>query len=135
MQDAKGSNIGYLEERATDRRDRQGFKIDIYESNLPIRRSVVEFSIKADGEGMLVTVTPDYALKYGPIGWLMDLLIARRQYKKGMEELLAGLKYYVETGEQVDTRVPDMASAARAHGDPSSVLPRKRGRIPFPSSG
>ena len=67
--------------------------------------------MEADGEGTLVTVTPDYALKYGPIGWLMDFLVVRRQYKKGMEELLGGLKYYVETGEQVGTKVPDMASA------------------------
>ena len=104
-----GRNIGYLEERVIDWREGEGFKIDIYKSNLPIKRNLVEFSIEADGDNSVVTVTPDYAIKYGPIGMLIDLLVARRQLKKGMDGLLAGLRYYVETGNEVGDRVPDLS--------------------------
>lgn len=103
---SSGRNIGYLEERAIDWREGEGFKIDIYESNMPIKRNIVAFSIEADGDTSVVTVSPDYEIKYGPVGKLIDLLVARRQLKKGMNELLAGLKYYVETGNEVGDRVP-----------------------------
>ena len=106
---SSGRNIGYLEERAIDWREGEGFKIDIYESNMPIKRNIVAFSIEADGDTSVVTVAPDYAIKYGPIGILIDLLVARRQLKKGMDGLLAGLKYYIETGNEVGDRVPDLS--------------------------
>ena len=96
----------YLEERAFDWREGEGFKIDIYETNLPLKRNVVEFSIEAAGDGTIVTVTPDYELKFGPLGMLMDRLFAGRQLRQGMDGLLAGLKYHVETGELVGDEVP-----------------------------
>ena len=96
----------YLEERAFDWRDGEGYKIDIYETNLPIKRNIVEFTLEADGEGTTVTVTPDYELKFGPIGVVMDRLFARAQLRKGMAGMLAGLKYHVESGELVGDKVP-----------------------------
>ncbi len=62
--------------------------------------------MKADGDGTIVSVSPDYQLKFGPIGALLDRLILGRQLRKGMENLLAGLKYHVETGELVGDNVP-----------------------------
>ena len=58
-------------------------------------------------EGTVVSVSPDYELKFGPIGVVMDLLFARRQLRRGMEDLVAGLKYHVETGELVGDSLPD----------------------------
>ncbi len=102
----------YLDERILEWRDGESFKVDIYETNLPIHRNVIEFSIEADGSGTIVTVAPDYALKYGLLGRLMNQIVVRRKFKKGMEDLLTGLKYHVETGEVVGDRVPDTAAAA-----------------------
>ena len=106
LQNAKGGSIGYLEERAFDWRDGEGFTIDVYESNLPIKRNHVRFTLESNGDSTVVTITPDYALKFGPVGVLADLLFARRQLKKGMVDLAAGLKYHIETGELVENRVP-----------------------------
>lgn len=108
--DLTGSK-NYLEERAIDWREGEGYKIDIYESNLPIKRNVVAFELEADGDGTVVTVTPDYELKFGPIGALIDWLFAGRQLRNGMDNLLAGLKYHVETGEVVGEAVPVQSSA------------------------
>ena len=105
-------NGDYLEEQILEWRDGESFKVNIYETNLPLHRNVVKFSIEADGSGTIVTVAPDYALKYGLLGRLMNQIVVRRQFKKGMEDLLAGLKYHIETGELVGDRVPDMAAAA-----------------------
>ncbi len=90
LQNAKGGSIGYLEERAFDWRDGEGFAIDVYESNLPIKRNHVRFDLESNGESAVVTITPDYALKFGPVGVLADLLFARPQLKKGMADMAAG---------------------------------------------
>lgn len=102
---------GYLEERAFDWREGEGFKIDVYESNLPIKRNVVEFALRSDEDGTIVSVAPDYELKFGPIGALLDRLVAGRKLRKGMDNLLAGLKYHVETGELVGDTVSTSVSA------------------------
>ena len=86
--------------------------VNIYETNLPLHRNVVEFSIEADSSGTMVTVAPDYTLKYGLIGRLLNQIVVGRKFKTGMEDLLDGLKYHIETGELVGDRVPDMAAAA-----------------------
>ena len=101
----------YLDEQILEWRDGQSFKVEIYETNLPLHRNVVEFSVVAEGSGTIVTVAPDYTLKYGLLGWLMNQLVVRRKFQKGMEDLLTGLKYHIETGELVGDRVPDMAAA------------------------
>ena len=112
LQTPGGKSSGYLEELAFDWREGEGYKIDIYESNLPIKSNVVEFAVKADGDGSIVTAAPDYALKYGLLGRLLNKLVVRRMFRKGMEDLLTDLKYHIETGELVGERVPDMAAAA-----------------------
>lgn len=97
----------YLEERAFDWREGEAFKIDVYESNLPLKRNVVAFSLQADGDGAtIVSVSPEYELKFGPIGLLLDRLFGERQLRKGMAALLAGLKHYLETGEEVGDALP-----------------------------
>jgi hypothetical protein len=101
----------YLDERITEWRDGRSFKVEIYDTNLPIHRNVVEFSVESTDTGAMVTVTPDYTLKYGPVGWLMDRIMVRQLFNGGMEDLLSGLKYYVETGEVVGERIPGMAAA------------------------
>lgn len=102
---------GYLEERALEWREGEGYVIDIYDSNLPIEKNLVTFSLAAEGDGTTVTVTPDYKLKYGLLGSLLDRLFARRQLQKGFDAMLAGLKHHVETGELVGDKVPARAGA------------------------
>ena len=112
LQNAKGGSIGYLKERAFDWRDGDGFTIDIYESNLPLKRNHVKFDLKSNGDDTIVTITPDYELKFGPLGVLADLLIGRRMLKKGMADMAAGLKHHIETGELVEKSVPATSAAS-----------------------
>lgn len=101
-----GGKTAQLEERALDWREGEGFKIDVYESSLPLESNVVTFALEQSGTGTLVRISPDYRLKFGPIGSLMDTLMVRRQFEKGVEGMLAGLKHHVETGEDVGSEVP-----------------------------
>ena len=96
----------YLKERAFDWREGEGFKIDVTETSLPLKSNIVTFAIAAEGDGTRVTVTADYVLKFGPVGALMDMLFAKRQMQQGFDDMMAGLKYHVETGELVSGSVP-----------------------------
>ena len=102
---------GYLEERAFDWNEGEGFKIDIYDTNFPLKRNVIQFALRADGGGTIIEVSPEYQLKFGALGAVMDRLVFNRQFRKGMKGLLEGLKYHVETGEEVGARVPTLAVA------------------------
>ncbi len=104
---------GYLEERAFDWREGESFKIDIYDTNFPLKRNVVQFSLRTDGSDTVVEVSPEYQLKFGALGAVMDRLAFNRQFRKGMTGLLTGLKYYVETGEEVIDRVPIKEGGSR----------------------
>ncbi|NNF58879.1 MAG: SRPBCC family protein [Rhodothermaceae bacterium] len=69
----------------------------ITDSTLPFESTDIEFTLRPDDDGTVVTVAPVYALKYGPLGRLLDRLMVRRTYERGMEALLAGLKQHVES--------------------------------------
>lgn len=95
-----GGNTAFLEERAFEWREGESFKMDIYETNLPIKGNVVTFTVADDGDATLVKISPDYKLKFGLIGSLMDKLMVRRRFEQGIEEMAAGLKRYIETGSE-----------------------------------
>ena len=108
----------YLEERAFDWREGEGYKIDVTESTMPLESNIVTFQIAPggdgapDGAGTRVSVTADYKLKFGVIGALMDMLFAKRQMQQAFDDMMAGLKHYVETGEEVGDVVPAAAVSA-----------------------
>ena len=105
---------GYVEERVTEWREGGGYTFEIYESNAPLKTAAIDISLKHDGARTMVTATLEYQLKFGPIGSLVDLLIVRQQFRKGIIGPLAGLKHYVETGELIgeDTKLPESTLAA-----------------------
>lgn len=59
-----------------------------------------------------VTFSVDYRVKYGPIGWLMGMLMMKRAFKKIFGISLAGLAYHLETGKLVTDSIPSEAAAA-----------------------
>lgn len=109
LQRPGGKGVGYLEERAFDWREGEGFRIEITDSNLPFRAAVISFAVESRGASTAVSASPDYELRFGPLGQLLDRIAVRRQYRAGMAQMLAGLKQYVETGVEVDDRLADSA--------------------------
>ena len=101
----------YLEERAFDWREGESFKIDVFESSMPLESNIVTFQVAPDADRTNVTVTVDYKLKYGIIGALMDVIFAKRMLQNGFDDMMAGLKYHVETGDLVGDAVPEAVRA------------------------
>lgn len=93
-------NLGgknYLKEDVVQWVDQDKLTMRIVETNLPFKSADIHFVLsKVDG-GTQVRVTPDYELKFGVLGNVLDTLFINRVYQKGMGDLLAGLKEYVES--------------------------------------
>ena len=92
--DLGGKN--YLDEEVVEWDPGQRLTMRIVGTNLPFERADIRFSLQQQGTSTTVRVSPDYDLKFGGLGKLLDLLIVRRTYRRGMEALLAGLKKHVE---------------------------------------
>jgi uncharacterized protein YndB with AHSA1/START domain len=86
----------YLHEEVVEFDEGERITMRIVKSNLPFDRADIRFHLRPDGSATHVTVVPDYRLRFGPIGTLMDRLFVRRTYERGMAALLRGLKRHVE---------------------------------------
>jgi len=97
--DLGGGN--YLDEAVVAWQPHEKLTMRIMGTNLPFETADVRFTLRPISAGTVVSVSPLYKLKYGPLGVLLDKVYVQKSYQKGMESLLAGLKNYVE-GELVE---------------------------------
>ena len=87
----------YLDERVVGWEPMRRLTMRIEDTNLPFAHADIRFTLEPEGKGTRVGVSPEYRLRYGPLGALTDRLFVRRTYARGMDALLAGLKAHVET--------------------------------------
>ena len=89
----------YLKEKIIVFEPPKAMTICVTETNLPIAQADIRFFLVPQQGGTRVTVSPIYQLKYGALGRFLDWAMVRRQYQKGMQGLLSGLKQHVENTE------------------------------------
>jgi uncharacterized protein YndB with AHSA1/START domain len=76
--------------------------VTMSEHTMPLSFGAATFAVKADGTNRtLVTMTMDYAMKYGPLGWLLNVVMLRRIMVKLLATVLAGLNHHLVTGEHI----------------------------------
>ena len=91
-----GSN--YLNEEIIDLEVMKKITISVTETDMPFQKVLIHFElIPINNLSTQVIVKPEYSLKYGWIGELLDSLFINKQYKKGMYGLLEGLKQHAES--------------------------------------
>ena len=101
-----------IEERVVDWVENERIRVEIFDGRRtpPFREAWGEFTLEEvpGGGGTLTRLQLHYELKGGILGGVIDRLMVRRQYGKGLKLGLAGLKYHVETGKPIEkgTRVP-----------------------------
>jgi uncharacterized protein YndB with AHSA1/START domain len=88
----------HLDEEVIEFAAGQALTMRITKTNLPFQRADIRFRLEPQGATTRVSVSPEYQLKFGPVGRLMDLVMVRRTYEKGVQGLLRGLKRHVEAG-------------------------------------
>lgn len=107
---------GTLEERIVDWTEGKSYLVDIYGGSKvpPFKQALAQLVVRPNGHGAIVTGTLEYSLRFGPVGLLLDRLLVAPRFSKAWARLFAGLKHYVETGEQVSDRTPLKLEAVRA---------------------
>ena len=92
----------HIQERVVESIDEQKLSIEIFETSMPLKDALGVFTLTAlPSGGTLVTVTMQYAVKYGLIGKVMDILMLNRMLGPAMNQLLTGLDHHITTGETV----------------------------------
>lgn len=70
------------------------------EHSMPLSFGAATFSVEDKGQDQTeVTMTMDYKMKYGPIGWLLNTLMLEGIMHKLLTSVLAGLGHHIQTGE------------------------------------
>ncbi len=85
-----------LEEEVVEFEPQERLTMRIVGGTAPFAHADIHFTLKDEGEQTLVEVAPDYAMKFGPVGKVLDRLVGERSQRKGMRALLRGLKDHVE---------------------------------------
>ena len=74
----------------------------ITQATLPFHRADSRFRLEPDGTGTLVTVSPLYRLRFGPLASVLDAAYGRGTCSRGMAAPLGGLKRQVESASGND---------------------------------
>ena len=90
----------FLDEEVVLWEEGERLTMRIIGTNLPFKTADIRFALHPEGEDTRVTVSPEYTLKYGPLGKLMDAAFVHRTASQGMEALLVGLKEYIEVKKE-----------------------------------
>lgn len=95
--------FGSLEEKIVGWTDGESYIIDIHDGQKvpPFKTARAYMSVEQAGDAAIAHLTFEYELKFGPLGWLMDRIMVRRQFKKIVPAMLGGLKRYLENGDHV----------------------------------
>ena len=88
----------YLDEKVVAWIVNEQLTMRVVGTNLAFNYADIRFTLVPERRSTRVIVSPDYQLKYGLFGRLLDAIYVRRTYRRGMQSLLAGLKQYVENG-------------------------------------
>lgn len=88
----------YLKEEVVQHEPQSRLTMRITDTNMPFESADIHFTLHDRNGQTMVAVSPEYVIKYGPLGAILDRLYVRQTYRKGMENLLQGLKGYVENG-------------------------------------
>jgi len=86
----------YLDEQVIEWAPGKALTMRIIETNLPFKTADIRFTLGSRDSETYVTVSPQYELKFGLLGALLDAVYVRFQYRRGMVNLLKGLKRHIE---------------------------------------
>lgn len=87
----------YVREEVVEFDEGERITMRVIDSSLPFEHADIRFQLIEEGDRTRVTVEPEYRLKFGLVGTMLDRLFVRRKYEAGMKTLLQGLKQHLES--------------------------------------
>ncbi len=87
---------GRVVERVTHWEDGRTVGLEVVESDCPIHFMRWVTRIEAAEGGTRVTQSLEYAVKFGPLGWLLDHLVMKRKLTATLDQVFASLAMHAE---------------------------------------
>jgi hypothetical protein len=88
--------MNYLDEEVVEWVPGRVLTMRIVGTNLPFETADIRFTLEGNDRRTTVTVAPSYHMKFGWLGAVLDAVAVRARYRRGMVNLLRGLKEHVE---------------------------------------
>ena len=89
---------GRVVERVTHWEDGRTLGLEVAESDWPIQFMRWVTRLEPKGGGTRISQTLEYALKFGPAGWLLDRLLMRRKLSATLDDVFNRLARRAEAG-------------------------------------
>ena len=87
---------GRVVERVTHWEDGRAVGLEVAESDWPIRYMRWVTRVESKGSGSRITQTLEYAVKFGPLGWVLDKCVMRRKLTTTLDDIFARLARHAE---------------------------------------
>ena len=85
----------------------QGYRFELSEYSLPLKCMIAEMNVvKIDQENCNISMSMDFIVKGGPVGWLAGQILMRPMMKNMIKKTLIGLAYHSATGNTVSNELP-----------------------------
>jgi len=87
---------GRVVERVTHWEEGRAIGLEVVESDWPIHFMRWVTRIEPSGGGTRITQSLDYAVKFGPLGWLLDRLVMKRKLTATLDGVFASLRKHAQ---------------------------------------
>jgi hypothetical protein len=87
---------GTVVERVTHWEEGRAVGLEVVESDWPIHYMRWVTRVEPTPAGSVITQTLEYAVKFGPLGWLLDCLVMKRRLTSALDAVFAGLVKHAE---------------------------------------
>ncbi len=96
-----------LIEEITAYQEGKGFKMKLSEYSFPLKYMNSEVGVKAiDAKSCELSMSANFVVKAGPIGWVMGFFMMRPMMKGVFEKQMRCLAYHCVTGKRIDEELP-----------------------------
>ena len=92
MQDGKN----WFEEKVTAFKPNETLTYELTACSFPVQKLKYTYCLEKTGSQVKVNQVMEYQIKFGFLGKLLDSLMIRKQYSKGIKQFFGGLKAYAE---------------------------------------
>ena len=100
-------NGSSLVEEIIDFQDKAGYRMKLSDHKLPLKSMYAQMHVRQiDEKRSEISMSADFVVKMGPIGWLMGYFMIRPVMKSTFKTLMTGLAYYAATGESIKEKLP-----------------------------
>lgn len=93
-----------IEEVVTAWQERKGFTVEFPAAGGAIKSFKQEWALEGTKDDAVVTVTLRAQAKWGFLGRVLEFIMFKKHFSRELTLALAGLKHYMETGEEVDPK-------------------------------